>query len=132
MGIWGCVEVSAGVISCNIPATAPLFVSLARKLQPHDPNSLEPRGYALPQSLRVRYNTFGKYRKNKYRYGRDAGFSTGGFSTINDYEATADTVELAMTAEPIAPDKSAPRTPQGVLSDGIDVVQVRQTSRPKD
>lgn len=32
VGIWSCVEVSLGVVSCNIPATTPLFIAVGEKL----------------------------------------------------------------------------------------------------
>lgn len=32
IGIWSCVEVSLDVISCNIPATTPLFIAVGEKL----------------------------------------------------------------------------------------------------
>ena len=130
MGIWACVEVSTGVIACNIPATAPLFLNMIRKFKPKETSS--PRGYALSQNVRNRYNKFSRSRINKYRYGKNAGFSTGGFSTINDHEANEDTVELAITAQPLGFSKNSRQNVLEVPPNGINVIsRVEQSSHPR-
>ena len=104
-----------------------------RNFKPKNPKSSEPRGYALSQNVRDRYKNFGKSRINKYRYGKNAGISTLGFSTINDYEANEDTFELAITAQPLGGDKVAPKISPELPSNGINVVsQVQQTSHPRE
>lgn len=104
-----------------------------RRLKPKDPESLEPRGYALSQNVRDRHKHFGKSQSKDYRYGKNDGISTVGFSTINDCEANEDTVELTSTAQPIAGDESASRLAPNFPSNAINVVsQVQQISHLKE
>ncbi len=83
-------------------------MNLYRRIKPKDSKSSEPRGYALPQSLRDRYNKLGKDKSDKHRYRKNAEFSTNGFDTLNDYEANDDGVELVFTATSMAADGNAP------------------------
>ncbi|KAL6715996.1 hypothetical protein ACLMJK_006958 [Lecanora helva] len=132
VGIWVCVEVSTGVIACNIPAIAPLFLNLWRKFMSHSPESSQPRGYVLSQNIRNRYKKFSDSRINKHRYGKNAGLSTMEFGEIKDLEACEDTVGLAVTAQPVGDAKDPPKPLQDIPPICINVRnELEQTSRPK-
>jgi hypothetical protein len=78
------VEVSAGVISCNIPATAPLFLAWLRKIRGDQSTkgSSPYKGYALSNSHHKRYNKVLNYRSG--RSPKNSGQTTSeGFSTLD-------------------------------------------------